>query len=116
MRRYGCQERLVARSRSERPKDRTPDRNETPGPSARNGGRLNGEFIIRTGGREGEDGGAAESIGDKLRLRTGGSVARARSLAGWKVRGAKGNEHLPSIQDPSSLPSPEMRSEGGVAP
>ena len=76
MRRYGCQERLVARSWSERPNDRTPDRNETPGPSARNGGGLNGEFIIRTGGREGEGGGAAESIGDKLRLRSGGSVAR----------------------------------------
>ena len=54
MRRYGCQERLVARSRSERPNDRPPDRNETPVPAARNGGRLNGEFIIRTGGREGE--------------------------------------------------------------
>ena len=56
MRRYGCQERLVARSWSERPNDRPrpPDRNETPGPPARNGGGLNGEFIIRTGGREGE--------------------------------------------------------------
>ena len=54
MRRYGCQERLVAWSWFERLNDRPPDRNETPEPAARNGGGLNGEFIIRTGGREGE--------------------------------------------------------------